>query len=123
MLAPVTVKSLSTVLASASGLDAVPVVVVLSASAVAELFVLTGLAGLAFFSRVYLRSVRDDAAAVLAPGQLAGGGNEPIELKVHHPEEVAYTPTSGELVYRKQRLLLRSAHLGNGRIGENAKRR
>jgi hypothetical protein len=81
-LSQVTVKSLSTALALAAGLDAVVIVVVLAASAVAELFVLARLAACAAGTR---RSVRNDAPTVFTAGQLTLGCYEPVELQVHRP--------------------------------------
>jgi hypothetical protein len=61
----VTVKSLSTALALAAGLDAVVIVVVLAASAVTELFVL---ARLAVASPWEWQGMGDDAATILTVG-------------------------------------------------------
>ena len=72
--------------------------VVLTASAIAELFIFAWLTLLAFR---HGRCIGDDASAVLAASQFARGRYEPEELQVHSPEQVAYPPTRVQPIYRE----------------------
>jgi hypothetical protein len=64
MLNPVTVKPLPTTLASASGLNAIVIMVVLPTPAVTELLVLTGFAALRALRGRYQWSIRNEASTV-----------------------------------------------------------
>jgi hypothetical protein len=66
MLNPETVKPLSTTLASASGLDAIVIMVVLPTLAVTEFLILTGLAALRALRGRHQWSIRNDASTVSA---------------------------------------------------------
>ena len=59
----------------------------LATSVVAEPFVATALSALGTRSRQ-----RNDAAAELAPGDVAGGSHEPPHLQVHRPYEAVEAP-------------------------------
>src|SRR5918998_3431185 len=99
VLAPVTLKPLSTTLASTSDFDAVVVMVVLSASPVAELPVL---ARLAVWTAQARRSVCDDVIAILTARQITLGGCEPVvELEVHRSEKIAHSLAGGQPLYRQ----------------------
>jgi hypothetical protein len=100
-------------------LYAVVVMVVLVASAVAELLVLARLAGLTVLSDRNRRSIGDDASSILASSQFARGGYEPEKLEIHCPEEVAYPPTGVQPIYREQRLLVQATRRADGWIGAN----
>jgi hypothetical protein len=93
LLTWVGVKTLSRAAARTVRLYAVVVMVVLVASAVAELLVLARLADLTVLSDRNRWSIGDDASSILAASQFARGGYEPEKLEIHCPEEVAYPPT------------------------------
>jgi hypothetical protein len=67
-------------------LYAIVVVVVLPALGAAELLVPAWFADLPVFAGGDWRSVRNDAATMLAAGQLTLGGYELIELQIHRPQ-------------------------------------
>ena len=81
----------------AARLYAVMVMVVLTAPAVAELFVFARLTTLAFR---HGWCVGNNAATILAARQFAHGSYEPIELKVYSSEQIAYPQGACQLVWR-----------------------
>jgi uncharacterized membrane protein len=76
----------------------VMIMVVLTASAIAELFIFAWLTLVALRHR---RCVGNDAATILAASQFARGGYEPEKLQVHSSEQVAYPPTRVQPIYRE----------------------